>query len=111
MTPASQDLIWIGMLMDELGMSDLLSENRTVNGCALLLTDNRAAIFLAKNPSSQSKRTKHIDVRFRFVCDAVDRGILRVDWVASSENLADILTKPLGRVLLQKLRDCILHSA
>tara|TARA_R110002050_G_scaffold1058_1_gene7329 strand:+ start:131 stop:4354 length:4224 start_codon:yes stop_codon:yes gene_type:complete len=110
MTPASQDLIWIDMLMEELGMSDLISENRAADGCALLLTDNRAAIFLAKNPSSQSKRTKHIDVRFRFVCDAVERGILRVDWVASSDNLADILTKPLGRVLLQKLRDIILHS-
>ncbi|WVZ89903.1 hypothetical protein U9M48_036252 [Paspalum notatum var. saurae] len=57
-----------------------------------LLVDSTPAISVTKNPVLHS-RTKHIDVRFYFLRDHYEKGILV--HVASENQLADIFTKPL----------------
>lgn len=49
-----------------------------------------------KNPV-QHGRSKHIDVRFHFIRECIERGELVVKLVASKKQRADILTKALGR--------------
>ena len=44
----------------------------------LIWEDNRATIMIAENDSSSAGRCKHIDVRFRFVAEAVRDGAVRV---------------------------------
>ncbi|CAN0306497.1 unnamed protein product [Ascophyllum nodosum] len=54
--------------------------------------DNEGAIKMAENRFS-SRRTRHIDVKHHMVRDAVDGGIIRVEYVKSREQHADVLTK------------------
>jgi hypothetical protein len=69
-----------------------------------LKMDNMAAIALGKNPVLHD-RSKHIDTKFHFIRECVDRGDITVVFVGTKEQLADILTKPLGKALFQELRE------
>jgi len=68
-----------------------------------LMVDNQPAIALAKNPVLHD-RSKHIDTRFHFIRDCVDGGQIVLEFVETGRQLADILTKPLGRLRFMELR-------
>lgn len=68
-----------------------------------LLVDNKSAIALAKNPVHHD-RSKHIDVKFHFIRDSMETGQVEVDYVRTQEQLADVLTKSLGRVQFTEMR-------
>ena len=68
-----------------------------------LLVDNKSAIALSKNPVHHD-RSKHIDTRYHFIRSCVDRGEVDIDHVSTTEQLADILTKALGRIRFVELR-------
>jgi hypothetical protein len=68
-----------------------------------LKMDNKPAIALAKNPVLHD-RSKHIDVKFHFLRDCVDGGKIVVEFVETGRQLADILTKSLGRLRFMELR-------
>ncbi|WVZ80195.1 hypothetical protein U9M48_027689 [Paspalum notatum var. saurae] len=59
--------------------------------------------FVAKNPVLHS-RTKHIDVRFHFLRDHYEKGDIDLVHVASENQLADIITKPLEFGAFVRLR-------
>ena len=54
--------------------------------------DNVGAIFLSYN-AKISQRTKHIDTKYRYVGEWVEDGIVKIVFVKSENNVADILTK------------------
>ena len=62
-----------------------------------LRVDNSSAIELAKNPAFHS-RTKHIDVRYHYIRMAIEKKWIKLKHVPSKEQLADIMTKALGRI-------------
>ena len=68
-----------------------------------LLVDNKSAISLAKNPVFHD-RSKHIEIRYHFIRECVEQGRVFIDYVRTSEQLADALTKALGRLAFQELR-------
>ncbi|MFM8622083.1 MAG: reverse transcriptase domain-containing protein, partial [Holophagaceae bacterium] len=57
--------------------------------------DNIGAIYLTKNATTGS-RTKHVDTRYHFVREYVEDGIVKVQFVRSEDNHADIFTKNLN---------------
>nr|GEV22758.1 copia protein [Tanacetum cinerariifolium] len=57
-----------------------------------IMCDNKEAIDLSKNPIQHS-RTKHIEIRHRFLRDNVQKGNISIEKVASEDNIADIFTK------------------
>ena len=63
----------------------------------LLREDNQSAIKLAEDKASH-KRTKHIDVKYKYTREQQDLGTICVEYVPSEENLADFFTKPLAHV-------------
>ena len=67
-----------------------------------LLCDNTSAISIANNPVLHSK-TKHIDVRYHFLRDHVDKGDIDLIHVETHHQLADILTKPLDQATFARL--------
>ncbi|KFD56670.1 hypothetical protein M513_02346 [Trichuris suis] len=70
----------------------------------MLKIDNAGAKKLVRNPEFH-KRTKHIAVKYHFVREKFLNGDLDIEHVASMDQLADIMTKPLGRVRFRELRD------
>jgi hypothetical protein len=67
-------------------------------------------ILLMKNGRlSSGKRTKHLDIRYFYVKDLIDRGVVRLSHCISEEMLGDIFTKPIQGRRFQILRDIILN--
>ncbi|GKB14111.1 retrovirus-related pol polyprotein from transposon TNT 1-94 [Tanacetum coccineum] len=68
--------------------------------------DNKSAIALCCN-NIQHSRAKHIDVRYHFIKEQVENGIVELYFVRTEYQLADIFTKPLPRerfnFLIEKL--------
>ncbi|GKC94445.1 hypothetical protein Tco_1159887 [Tanacetum coccineum] len=71
-----------------------------------LYCDNKSAIALCCN-NVQHSRAKHIDVRYHFIKEQVENGIVELYFVRTEYQLADIFTKPFPRerfnFLIEKL--------
>ena len=65
--------------------------------------DSKSAISLYKNPIFHD-RSKHIDIKFHYIRDCMDAGKVQIDHVGTKDQLADLLTKALGRVQFIELR-------
>ncbi|GJU95610.1 retrovirus-related pol polyprotein from transposon TNT 1-94 [Tanacetum coccineum] len=67
--------------------------------------DSKAAIAISYNPVQHS-RTKHIDVRYHFIKEQVEKGIVELFFVGTEYQLADLLfTKPYRKNSLSLLLD------
>lgn len=64
--------------------------------------DNQSAIALSKNPVFRDG-SKHIDTRFHFIRECIDGNTIMLKYTWTEHQLADILTKALGRVRFQEL--------
>ena len=58
----------------------------------IIKCDNVGAIYLSNNHTT-SQRTKHIDVRYHFVREYIEDGVLKVLFIPTEDNDADIYTK------------------
>ncbi|GKA26384.1 retrovirus-related pol polyprotein from transposon TNT 1-94 [Tanacetum coccineum] len=58
--------------------------------------DSKAAIAISCNPVQHS-RTKHIDVRYHFIKEQVEKGIVELFFVGTEYQLADLFTKALSK--------------
>lgn len=65
-----------------------------------LYCENVSATYLAVNPA----RTKHLEMDFHFVRERVSRGEVRVCYVSSMYQLADVFTKALSSAKFAPLR-------
>ncbi|CAI7934598.1 unnamed protein product [Closterium sp. NIES-54] len=83
---AAQELRWLTYLLTDLGES-----NRSP---PVLYVDNKAMLALCREHRLEH-RTKHIAPRYFLACELQQRGQLRLAYVASQANTADIFTKAL----------------
>ena len=65
--------------------------------------DNNSVIKLSKNPVLHG-HSKHIDVKYHFLRNLSNDGIINLIFCRSEDQVADILTKPLKAPLFKKLR-------
>ena len=68
-----------------------------------ILVDNKSAMELTRNPIYHS-RSKHIDTRHHFIRDCTEEGLIKLDYVRTEDQLADLFTKSLGRVKFCEFR-------
>ncbi|XP_062230189.1 secreted RxLR effector protein 161-like [Phragmites australis] len=90
--------VWLARLL-----ADLLDVEASA---PTLRVDNKSAISLIKNPVHHD-RTKHIDVKYHYVRECADRGLIDVQFIGTAEQLGDVLTKALGRLKYEELRSKI----
>jgi energy-converting hydrogenase A subunit M len=50
-------------------------------------------------------RSKHIENRYHYIRDMVQRGAIKLQYVSTNEQVADMLTKPLSCVKFEHFRD------
>jgi hypothetical protein len=65
--------------------------------------DSTTAISATKNPMLHTK-TKHIEVRYHFSRDNIEKGKIALIHVPTHDQLADIFTKPLDQATFTRLR-------
>eukprot|EP00253_Pinus_taeda_P023860 PITA_23860 len=68
-----------------------------------IFCDNTSAISISKNPVMHSK-TKNIPIKYHFLREQVLEQKVKLEYVPSKEQVADILTKPLPRETFEYLR-------
>ncbi|GFQ96303.1 retrovirus-related Pol polyprotein from transposon TNT 1-94 [Trichonephila clavata] len=90
---AAKEAIWL---------NNLLKELCCVTSVPSLQIDNQSAIRLVKNPEFHN-RTKHIDIRYKFIREQYENKQLNVINCSSEVQVADILTKPLAKDRFLKL--------
>ncbi len=97
LSQAAQECVWFRRLLSDLGMDV---------SPVMILEDNQGAIAIAKNPVDNS-RTKHIDIRYHYICECVQNGQIQLQYCPTDDMKADILTKPLVRQKFVYLRSQI----
>ena len=80
----------------------LLGEIMPIDLPAGLLCDNQWAAYMA-NDAFNNKRTKHIDIRYRFISHHVKERLVELKYVPSHLNMADLFTKSLGGTIFTRL--------
>ena len=89
---ATCEALWLQKLLWDFQIEEI------VDFPARMLSDNTGALALAYTPQ-HSDRSKHIDVKFHFVRDYVEHGLVTLEHVRSNQNLADGFTKSLNTTL------------
>jgi len=84
---AVKEAIWLRTLLEDL--------NITIDGPVQMFTDNQACLSFLKDHVT-SPRAKHIDIRYHAARQKVEEGIVRFDYLQTSEMLADLFTKALA---------------
>ena len=56
------------------------------------------------NPIFHDK-SKHIEIKYHFIRDMVQKGAVNLKYVPTKEQVADVLTKPLAHVKFEYFRD------
>jgi hypothetical protein len=78
------------------------------NGPTVFFEDNEAAIMHTQNGNSLS-RMRHINLRQNFVRDYVEEGEVRLVFIGTRQNVADLLTKPLTYQIFATHRDVMVR--
>jgi ATP sulfurylase len=61
----------------------------------VIYCDNQSCIKHSENPVFHD-RSKHIEIRYHFIRDYVQRGVVELQYISTEEQVADILTKALN---------------
>ena len=91
----SCEAVWLRRLLSELR---ILDDKPTHIYC-----DNQSNIKLSYNPVFH-ERSKHFEVDYHFTRQKVESNVIKVDFISSQMQPADILTKALGRIKFDNCR-------
>ena len=73
----------------------------------VILEDNQGAIALSLNPIFH-ERTKHVRVRYFYVREAVEQGEVKLFYVRTHKQLADVLTKSTSKKIFDGMIDALM---
>jgi hypothetical protein len=85
----SCETIWLRKLL--IGLFNLEME------AIEILCDNQSCIKMTENHVFHDK-SKHIEIRYHYIHDMVQRGSIKLQYVSTDERVADVFTKPLSCV-------------
>lgn len=88
----AKEIIFIKKVLEFIGIK--------INYPIIIHVDNMGAIYLAEGQGG--KRTKHVDIRYHFVREYVENGILKVIFIRSEENMADPYTKNVSQIIFDR---------
>ncbi|KAJ1592414.1 hypothetical protein NDA15_001832 [Ustilago hordei] len=93
-TEATREVLFLKQLLRSIGIA---------TGTPTVYSDNTGCIQVSKDPA-QHWKLKHIDTKYHFVRNNVQEGRVQIKYVDTTRNLADVLTKPIGRQAMQQAR-------
>jgi uncharacterized protein with PIN domain len=73
-------------------LKGLYSKLCGVKSCITIYCDSQSAIYLTKDQMLM-ERTKRISIRYYFVRDIIEQGLVKVCKISTHDNSADMVTK------------------
>ena len=70
---------------------------------SLVYGDSQSTLAVSAN-GVKSDRTKHVDVKYHFITQTVQDGAVKLQWIPTAEQQADIFTKVLAPPVFERLR-------
>lgn len=83
------EVSWLIRLLGDMGLSFFSP--------VPIFYDSQVALHIAKNPVFH-ERTKHIEIDCHFVMEKIVQGMIKNFYISTKEQLADLLTKSLGKL-------------
>ncbi len=96
---AGKAILYIRSILNEIGVPQ--------NEATTLFIDNNGALLMG-NAQQPTRRTRHMDIKHFSLLDWIERELIIMKRIKTSDNSADALTKPLGRTLHYRHTDYIL---
>jgi hypothetical protein len=91
---ASRTIVYFRHLLEEFGHAQ--------SGATVIWEDNEACIAQSKNPVNH-KRCKHVLLKYHYLRDLTEASIVKLQYVCTKDQIADLLTKPLPPALFARL--------
>jgi hypothetical protein len=101
MSAVLEEIMWLTQFLQEIG--------EEVELPSICYCDNNGAKLMGESEVG-TKRTKHIDIRHHFIKDEVEKGTFKVKWISTTDQLADLLTKCLGKFRFTALLKRVLSN-
>ena len=95
MSSATCEALWLRRILEDTG------EKQTEP--TKVYCDNQSAVKLAHNLVCHA-RTKHIDLQHHFITEKIECKEIKLIYCNTSDNVVDIFTKPVGKILFEILR-------
>ena len=90
---ASKEGIWLSNFLSEIGLTAIPFT---------IFEDNIPCIRIAEEPR-EHQRSKHIDIKYMFVREMIQKKKIKIHYIPSRDQIADLFTKPLPRGLFEDL--------
>ena len=96
---AGKTMLYIRTILDDLNISQ--------TPASVLYEDNQGCMHItaAKKPT---KRTRHVDIRQFAIIDWIEKDLIDVSKILTSDNASDALTKPQPRILFHRHNDTMM---
>ena len=109
LSQALRVLLPLRIILDEVTTSLRLKQEPHSVIKSTIFEDNQACLALAtSDPPKMTPRSKSIAVKYHWFREHLEPGVVDILPIASSEQLADIFTKPLGPIQFEYLRKKLL---
>lgn len=95
---AAKEAMWLRQLLRDLGYD--------MSQPTVIWADNQTSIGMVEQPAVR-QRTKHIDVQYHYARERVEAGDLKVNYVNTQDNAADLFTKALTKDKTQRFAQAI----
>jgi hypothetical protein len=83
MAEVTKEVLWL---------KGIYSELCRIKSCITIHCDSQSAIYLTKDQMITEK-SKHIDIRYHFVCDIIEKGLVKICKISTCNNPVDMMTK------------------
>ena len=93
---ACKEAVWLRKLLASLSGHQI--------DVTVIFCDNQSCVKFSKNPVFHD-RSKHIDMKYHYIRDIVQKGVVKLQYISTDEQVADIFTKPLTRVKFAYFRE------
>ena len=93
LSEAAKEIKFVYYILESLGIAVKLP--------IVVRVDKVGAIFMAENVST-SIRTRHVDTRYHFVREMIEDGFIRIIFVRTVDNDADLFPKNVNRETYEK---------
>ncbi|SOV06531.1 uncharacterized protein UDID_17504 [Ustilago sp. UG-2017a] len=90
-TEATQEVLFFGQLFKAIGIDV---------GIPIIFSDNTGTIQVSRDPA-QHWKLKHIDTKYHFIRDDMQDGKVKIKYIGTADNLADVFTKPVNKEVLR----------